>query len=247
MTSQLTEEPLIEASNLGLAYPLRQQQRLSLGDLFKRKTSELWALRGLTFSLQRHQIVGVIGNNGSGKSTLCLLLAQILGPSEGSLVVRARVSSLLSLGAGYNRELSGRENMRIYSAFLGIPREVFEERLGEVIEFSGLGAAIDRPLRTFSSGMRARLSFSVATSLDPEVLLLDEVLSAGDLSFRQKATTRIEEMISESSLVIVVSHSLGFLAGICTHALWLQEGRMMELGETSEVIDAYRESERRGK
>ncbi len=214
---------------------------------FRNAAPLLWALRGVSFSCYQGQALGIVGPNGAGKSTLCLLLAQILTPDEGEVFVRAEVSPLLALGAGFNGDLSGRANIQLCGAFLGIPRKVMNAKINEIIEFSELAEFIDEPLRHYSSGMRARLGFSVAATLDPEILILDEVLSVGDRSFQSKSRRQIEKMMTQSKLIVVVSHSISFLRDICTRCLWLDRGHMVQFGEASDVLDAYEQSTGDGK
>ena len=180
--------PLIELNDVGVCFRPRGPRR-SLKELAARRPTTQrapvrWALDGVDLTCYEGEAIGIIGPNGAGKSTLCLVLAGILTPDRGSATINGRVSSLLTLGAGFNQELSGRDNIRLYAAFLGIPRRKIDELMDEIIAFSELGAMIDEPFRHYSSGMRARLGFSIATSLDPEILILDEVLSVGDRKFR---------------------------------------------------------------
>ena len=235
--------PLVEVRDLAVSYQLRRRGTRSLRDLVAWRRRErrrvVWALDDITVSFFKGQVIGVVGPNGAGKSTLCLAIAGILAPSRGSVLLRAKISALLSLGAGYNRDLSGRENMRLYGAFLGFQRDAMEERLDEAIEFSELGMFIDEPIRTYSAGMKARLSFSVAMMLEPEILILDEIFAVGDRAFRIKAQRRIETMMEKSKLIIIVSHSLGFLRNICTDALWLDRGRLRQFGAVEAVLETY--------
>jgi ABC-type polysaccharide/polyol phosphate transport system ATPase subunit len=204
-----------------------------------RASKTLWALRGLTATFHEGQTVGIVGRNGAGKSTLCLTLARILTPDEGSATIRGDVSALVTLGSGFNLDLTGRDNIVLYSSFLGIPRDVIQARIPEIIEFSELGDFIDEPIRHYSSGMRARLGFSVASMLEPEILILDEVFAVGDRQFRLKSRKRLEQMMEQSRLIVVVSHSVPFLRGIATHCLWLDKGRVQQFGPADEVLDAY--------
>ena len=235
--------PLVEVRDLAVSYLLRSRGTPSLRDLVAWRRRErrrvFWALDDITVSFFKGQVIGVVGPNGAGKSTLCLALAGILAPSRGSVLLRANLSALLTLGAGYNQDLSGRENMRLYGAFLGFRRDEMEERLDEAIEFSELGMFIDEPIRTYSTGMRARLSFSVATMLEPEIMILDEILAVGDRRFQFKAQRRIDSMMEKSKLIIIVSHSLGFLRNVCTDVLWLDRGRLRQFGAVEAVLEAY--------
>jgi ABC-type polysaccharide/polyol phosphate transport system ATPase subunit len=236
--------PLVEAHDLGVWFRLHRKKKSTLkralltrGILGRREI--LWALRGVGFHCYEGEALGIVGHNGAGKSTLCLVLARILTPDEGSVTIRGRVSSLLTLGAGFNRELSGRANIQLYASFLGIPRKILEGKMDEIIAFSELGDFIDEPVRSYSSGMRAKLGFSVASSLDPEILILDEVLAVGDRKFRAKSEARMREMMNQSKLIVVVSHASAVLRDLCTHCLWLHQGRARLWGPADEVLDAY--------
>jgi len=237
---------LIEVRDLGVWFRLHKKKRTSVkaallsGGLAK-KHEMLWALRHVSFDCHEGEVVGVVGPNGAGKSTLCLTLARILTPDEGEVKIHGRISSLLTLGAGFNRELSGRANIQLYAAFLGISRKRLEQKMEDIIAFSELGDFIDEPVRSYSTGMRARLGFSVVTTLDPEILVLDEVLSVGDRAFRAKSEKRMREMMDQSKLIVIVSHSSSLLREICTHCLWLERGRVRRWGEAHVVLDAYDE------
>ncbi len=235
---------MIEVEDLGIFYRLQQRRRvgikqLLLGGGFRRDAPLLWALRGVGFRCHEGEILGIVGPNGAGKSTLCLAISKILTPDEGRVEVRGEISTLLSLGAGFNRDLSGRENIYLNAAFLGISRREVERRMEEIIDFSELGDFIDQPIRFYSSGMKARLAFSVAASLEPEILILDEVLSVGDRAFQQKSRRRLQEMMARSRVIVLVSHAMPFLRELCTHCLWLERGRMRAFGEAKTVLDAY--------
>ncbi|MEM7164289.1 MAG: ABC transporter ATP-binding protein [Planctomycetota bacterium] len=234
--------PLIELRGLGVCYRRQARQRTSVRELLSLRFSRgelLWALRGIDLICSEGQVLGVVGANGAGKSTLCMALAHILTPDEGEAIVRGKVSTLLTLGAGFNRDLSGRDNILLYGAFLGIERSRIQGLVDAIIDFAELRDAIEEPVRNYSSGMRARLAFSVATALEPEILVLDEVLSVGDRAFRAKSRARIEELMAASKLIVLVSHSQSFLRSLCTHALWLDRGAVRQYGPASEVLDAY--------
>ncbi|MAE95151.1 MAG: sugar ABC transporter ATP-binding protein [Deltaproteobacteria bacterium] len=244
MTVSHSGKPVIDVDGLGIFYRLQQRRRVSikkvlLGGGFRRDAPLLWALRDVSFRCHEGEILGVIGPNGAGKSTLCLALSQILTPDEGEVAVSGEVSTLLSLGAGFNRDLSGRENIYLNAAFLGISRAEIEGKMQEIIEFSELGEFIDQPIRFYSSGMKSRLGFSVAASLEPEILILDEVLSVGDHAFQQKSRRRLQGMMDRSRVIVLVSHSVEFLRELCTHALWLEKGRVRGFGAAKEVLDGY--------
>ena len=237
-------DPVVELRGLGVYFRLQQRSRMSirkalLGGGLRRHTPLIWALRDVDLTCHEGEIVGVVGPNGAGKSTLCLVLSRILEPDEGTVHVRGHVSTLLSLGAGFNRELSGRDNILLNAAFLGISRKEIGLRMGAIVEFADLGEFIDQPIRFYSNGMRSRLGFAIATSLDPEILVLDEVLSVGDRAFRAKSEARMQELMARSRLIVIVSHATSFLRSVCTRVLWLERGRVRAFGEAGAVLDGY--------
>lgn len=239
-----SSDPVVDLRGMGIYFRLQQRSRMSvkqflMGAATPRKAPVIWALRDVDLTCHEGEVVGIVGPNGAGKSTLCLALSQIIEPDEGKVTVRGHVSTLLTLGAGFNRELSGRENILLNAAFLGIPRKQIGVQMEAIIDFADLGEFIDQPIRFYSSGMRSRLGFAIATALDPEILVLDEVLSVGDRAFRQKSQTRIREMMAQSKLIVIVSHSTEFLRTVCTHCLWLDRGRVQMYGDAHKVLDGY--------
>jgi ABC-type polysaccharide/polyol phosphate transport system ATPase subunit len=203
------------------------------------EVKKIWALRDVSFVLRKGESLGIIGNNGAGKSTLCLLLSQIMVPTSGSIHVSGHVSALLSLGAGFQGDLTGRDNIFIYGIYLGFTREEMRSRFREIYEFSELGEAIDYPVRTYSTGMRAKLAFSIASSVKPEILMLDEILGVGDISFQKKSAAKMKSLISESNALIVVSHSMSTIRKLCSKVIWLEKGRLVEAGPTEDVVTEY--------
>jgi ABC-type polysaccharide/polyol phosphate transport system ATPase subunit len=200
---------------------------------------EFWALKNVSFSVREGSTFGIIGGNGAGKSTTLKLLSQILVPDRGSVQVKGRVSALLELGAGFHPELSGRENVFVNGAILGLSRRVLRERLDEIIDFAGIGAFVDSPVKTYSSGMYARLAFAVAVNVDPDILLLDEVLSVGDEVFQRKSAEKIAQLRAGGRTVVLVSHSLASVQQLCDTAAWIDHGAVMAIGKTADVVDAY--------
>jgi ABC-type polysaccharide/polyol phosphate transport system ATPase subunit len=200
------------------------------------------ALDGLSFSVGKGEAFGVIGGNGSGKSTLLKTVAGILAPTSGRVVVDGRVSALIELGAGFHPEISGRENVFINAAVLGLSRREAERRFDAIVDFAGLADFIDEPVKNYSSGMYVRLGFAVAIHTDPEVLLVDEVLAVGDEAFAHRCLARIEEFLAAGRTLLLVSHSLALVEERCDRALWLEAGRAREIGEPRRVIDAYRQA-----
>lgn len=201
------------------------------------------ALREVSFSVCRNEIFGVIGNNGAGKSTLLKLVARVLRPTSGRVCVKGRVAPLLELGAGFHPELSGRENVYLNGAMLGFTRAEMKRKFPGITDFSELGDFIDAPLRTYSSGMWARLGFSVAIDVDPEILILDEILSVGDESFQRKCLNRIEQFVKGNATILLVSHHMSLIEAMCDRAAWLDHGRLMAIGPVHEVVSAYRQAQ----
>lgn len=206
------------------------------------------ALEGVDFKVARGEAFGVIGGNGSGKSTLLKLVAGMLKPTTGRIVVEGRVAALIELGAGFHPEISGRENVYINGAVLGLSRKQIDRRYDEIVEFSGLGDFMEEPVKNYSSGMYVRLGFAVAIHTDPDVLLVDEVLAVGDEAFAHRCVRRIEELLAAEKTILLVSHSLDLVAGLCDRVLWLDNGVQRLVGEPRRVIDAYRQevAEREG-
>lgn len=241
-----TNEPVVELDDVGIWFHLHRRTKINLRQAilrrqFFQKPERLWALRHLSLKLYDGQVLGIIGPNGAGKSTLCLVLSQILPVDEGVVTVRGKVSQLVGLNIGMQQDLSGRSNVRLMAAYVGIPKEEVDRKMAEIIEFSELGHFIDEPMRHYSSGMKARLGFSVATALQPDILLLDEVFSVGDARFRHKSKKRIEDMMAQCRLIAVVSHSTDFLRSLCTDCLWLDHGEVVRFGKAADVIDEYEE------
>jgi ABC-type polysaccharide/polyol phosphate transport system ATPase subunit len=199
------------------------------------------ALLDVSFKVEHGEFLGVIGHNGAGKSTLLRTIAGILPPSSGRVVVNGYVTTLLSVGIGFNGELTGRENIRLGGLANGLSPKEVAAREEEIAEFSGLGEFIDYPLKTYSSGMRSRLGFSVAVHMDPDILLIDEALSAGDAEFRTKASEKIREIMSRARAILLVSHGLATVEEMADRVLWLDHGRLMGHGEPAEVINSYKE------
>lgn len=199
------------------------------------------ALEGIDFTVSKGEAFGVVGGNGSGKSTLLKLVAGMLKPSSGRITVAGKVAALIELGAGFHPEISGRDNVYINGAVLGLPRKVIDRRYADIVEFSGLADFMEEPVKNYSSGMYVRLGFAVAVHTDPDVLLVDEVLAVGDEAFAHRCLRRIEEMLAEGRTLLFVSHSLDLVEGLCDRVLWLDHGRQRFLGEPRRAIDAYRQ------
>lgn len=204
---------------------------------------ETCGLSDISLTINKGEIIGIIGRNGSGKSTLLRTMAGIYKPDEGWIGINGQISLLAGVGVGMNKDLTGRENIHLYGSMLGNEREVMDSMMDEIIAFSELEEFIDEPLRTYSSGMKARLGISVATAVKPDILLIDEVLGVGDPGFKKRSQQRIREMMDDSNTVVLVSHSFSLLKEICSRMIMMEKGKMKCIGTPEEVIAAYHEAE----
>ncbi len=237
----------IEAHGLSIRYRRYFRKNLTLKDsvmnLFRgNRFEEYWALRGLSFTVAKGTRLGVIGRNGAGKSTLLRAIAGVLTPGEGTIRTYGRISPLLELGAGFRDELTGRENVFFNGAIMGLSRRDMSTRFDRIVEFADIGDFIDAPLSTYSSGMKARLGFAVATDIDPEILLLDEVLSVGDQNFRSKANDRMGEFFKQGKTVVLVSHSMEQIKKLCDDVIYIDQGQVVSRGDPEDVICKYIEN-----
>lgn len=240
--------PPIEVRDVSLRYRLDRSKVGTLKEatfrsLRKQRTMEsIQALDGVSFTVNRGEIFGVVGPNGAGKSTLMKVIARVLPPTDGRVIVRGQVAPMIELGSGMNPELTARENIVLYGALLGRDPNLLRDRVDAIVEWAGVEEFVDVPTRTFSSGMMARLAFSVATDIEPEVLVVDEVLSVGDKVFRAKSQDRMNQLIAGGAAVVIVSHSIPLLRDVTTRALWLDHGHIKMLGPAAEVLDGYQAS-----
>lgn len=238
-------QSMIEVDNVSVCFRLDNNRVASLKEFVTHKLSgklsytEFWALKNVTLSVKKGEVLGLIGRNGAGKSTLLKSISGIYKPTKGSILCRGNVVPMLELGAGFDFDLTGRENIFLNGAVLGFSEEFLKIRLNEIIAFSELGQFIDVPIRTYSSGMLARLAFSVATMVDPEILIVDEVLSVGDESFQAKSRARMMELMGGGTTVLFVSHSLEQIREMCDRVVWLEQGQVKIIGPTQEVCDNY--------
>jgi ABC-type polysaccharide/polyol phosphate transport system ATPase subunit len=216
--------------------------RRSLGRLRHREQEEVIALDGVSFRVAKGEAYGIIGRNGAGKSTLLRCIAGTLRPNSGKVVVNGKLSTLLQLGVGFNPELSGHRNIYLGALAAGLRKKEIDQIFDDIVEYADLGSAIDRPVKTYSSGMFSKLAFSVSMHLDPDVLLLDEVLAVGDVAFRAKSMKTMQELLDKSGTIVFVSHSLESVEGFCDRVLWLEDGRVMAEGDSVEVVGLYKEA-----
>ena len=205
----------------------------------ERLVREIEAVKDVSFEVAHGSVLGVVGVNGAGKSTLMRTVAGILPPTEGRVEVDGRVSTLLALGVGFNRELSGRENVVLGGLAAGLKREQLREKYDEIVKFAELGDFMDLPMRTYSSGMYGRLAFSVAVNMDPDILLVDEALSVGDARFKKKSLRRMAKLCERAGTILIVSHALGTIRELCTEIVWMHKGRMVMWGDPETVIAEY--------
>lgn len=205
----------------------------------KIKYEEFWALKNVSFEVERGEVVGIIGHNGAGKSTLLKVISGILKPTGGSLEVHGNVVPMLELGSGFDHDLTGRENIFLNGSILGYSEKYLKEKYEQIVEFSELGKFIDVPIRNYSSGMLMRLAFSIATVVQPEILIVDEILAVGDAAFQEKSKARMLELMSGGTTVLFVSHSLEQIREMCDRVIWLEHGQIKAIGATKEICDAY--------
>ncbi len=237
----------IDVRRLGVRYNLRLTRQTTVRNSFKNLLqrqdgpTHFWALRDVSFQVVPGESLAVIGPNGAGKSTLLQVLAGIIQPNEGVVDVVGHVSSLLTLGAGFDADLSGRDNIRLAGAFLGIPHREMEKQLPGIVDFADIGEFIDASIKTYSSGMRARLGFAIATAVDPDVLIIDEVLSTGDAVFRAKSKQRIVELTKAAKGIVLVTHDMAWVTEFCNRALLLDHGHVIVKGPPEEVVALHQE------
>ena len=238
-------EKIIEASHVSMGYKMDMNRVTSLKEwvvTWLRKEHNyqtFWALNDVSLEVNRGEVIGIIGRNGSGKSTLLKIISGLFRPTKGSVSVRGKIVPMLELGSGFDPELTGRENVFLNGAILGYSETFLKQRFHEILEFSELGDFIDMPLKTYSSGMMMRLAFSVATMVQPEVLIVDEILAVGDEAFQRKSRAKMMELMGGGTTVLYVSHSLEQVRELCNRVIWLDRGSIVMQGETNEVCDAY--------
>lgn len=238
-------KPMIEVDHVTMRFRMNNDKILSLKEFVttalrgKLEYQEFTALEDVSFTVEKGETLGLIGRNGAGKSTMLKVISGILKPTEGSVQCRGNVVPMLELGSGFDFDLTGRENIFLNGAILGYSEEFLKEKYEEIVAFSELGEFINVPIRNYSSGMLARLAFSVATMVHPDILIVDEILSVGDAQFQEKSKARMLELMDGGTTVLFVSHSIDQIREMCSRVLWLEHGKVKKLGDTEEVCDAY--------
>ncbi len=239
-------KPVLKVEDVSIRFNLSKENVDNLKELIVKKLrgekiryNEFWALKNINFELGKGDRLGILGLNGAGKSTLLKVIAGVYKPTTGKITRKGNMAPMIELGAGFDPNYTGRENIFLYGSVLGFPRDFLEEKYEEILEFSELGEFIDVPIKNYSSGMRARLGFSIATVVEPDILILDEVLSVGDAKFRKKCEKKMKSMFDHGVTVLFVSHSLDQVKRLCNKAILLDHGEMIALGDIDEVSKLY--------
>lgn len=241
---------MIKINNVSMRFNLGIEKNFSLKLFFinmfkwkkeKKEKKEFWALKDVNLEVKKGEVVGFIGSNGAGKSTLLKVVAGVMKPTKGSVEKYGNICPMIELGAGFDMDLTARENIYLNGAILGYSREFINQKFEEIVEFSELRDFLDVPVRNFSSGMVARLAFSVATIVDPEILIVDEILSVGDIAFQQKSENKMRSMIEGGTTVLFVSHSLAQIEKLCDRVVWLENGTVKKIGEPKQICEEYKQ------
>ena len=241
----MSKQPAIIVDNVSMKFNLSKEKVDSLKDYIIKsikkeiKYNEFWALQNVSFTVEKGDRVGILGLNGAGKSTLLKVIAGVFKPTEGSVTKHGKMVPLLELGAGFDQQYTGKENIYLYGAMLGYSKKFIEEKFDEIVEFSELKEFIDVPIKNYSSGMKARLGFSIATLVSPDILILDEVLSVGDAKFRKKSEKKVLSMFDKGVTVLFVSHSLQQVQRLCNKAMILEKGKLIAYGDIDEIYEQY--------
>jgi len=245
----MANETMIKVNNVSMKFNLGIEKGFSLKQFFvdlfnpknwkKKKKSDFWALTDVNFEVKKGEVVGFVGSNGAGKSTLLKVVAGVMKPTKGKVDIYGNICPMIELGAGFDPDLTARENIYLNGAVLGYSKKFLDEKFDEIVEFSELKAFLDVPIRNFSSGMVARLAFSIATVVDPEILIVDEILSVGDINFQQKSENKMKSMIGGGTTVLYVSHSLESIRKLCDKVVWLEKGKIQMVSNAKEVCEKY--------
>jgi ABC-2 type transport system ATP-binding protein/lipopolysaccharide transport system ATP-binding protein len=238
-------EPVIKVEDVGMKFFLSKERTDNLKEyvikFIKREldSNEFWALKNISFELEKGDKLGLMGLNGAGKSTLLKIICGVLRPTEGNVEVNGNIVPLLTLGGGFSPDYTGRENVYLNGSLYGYPKSFIEKKFDEIVDFAEIEDFIDVPVKNYSSGMRARLAFSIATIVEPEILIVDEILSVGDATFQAKSMDKMNSLIKNDTTLLFVSHSIGMVRKICDKSIWLDKGNMVMKGSTTDVSAAY--------
>lgn len=238
---------MIKLENVSMKFNLGIEKNFSIKEAFisffdrkrRPKTTEFWALKDVSFNIKKGEVIGLIGSNGAGKSTLLKVVSGVMKPTKGKITVNGVISPMIELGAGFDPELTARENIYLNGAILGYSKQFLDDKFDEIVEFSELRDFLDAPVKNFSSGMVAKLAFSIATIVSPEILIVDEILSVGDIKFQEKSKNKMLELIRGGTTVLYVSHSLESIKELCSRVVWLEHGQIVKIGETKKICDEY--------
>ena len=241
---------MISVKNVSMKFNLGIEKEFSIKQAFvnffslknkknKKKKEEFWALKDVSFEIEKGEVVGLIGSNGAGKSTILKVVSGVMKPTKGKVQVDGVISPMIELGAGFDGNLTARENIYLNGAILGYSKPFLDSKFEEIVEFSELRDFLEVPVKNFSSGMTAKLAFAIATIVNPEVLIVDEILSVGDIKFQEKSRNKMLELIQGGTTVLYVSHSLEAIKDLCTKVIWLDHGHVVEIGDTNTICDKY--------
>lgn len=244
---------MIKLDNVSMKFNLGIEKSFSFKEAFirffqfkkkkKKKSEDFYALKDVSINIEKGEVVGLIGSNGAGKSTLLKVVSGVMKPTKGKVIVNGVISPMIELGAGFDAELTARENIYLNGAVLGYSKKFLDQKFEEIVDFSELRDFLDVPIKNFSSGMTAKLAFSISTVVDPEILIVDEILSVGDMRFQEKSKGKMIEMIKGGTTVLYVSHSLQAIRDLCTKVVWIEHGKVVMVGKTDEVCDKYYDSQ----
>ena len=239
---------MIELNNITMKFNLNIEKEFSIKQAFvnffsfkkkKKKKEYFCALNDISFNVKKGEVVGLIGSNGAGKSTLLKIVSGVMKPTKGKVEVHGAISPMIELGAGFDQDLTARENVYLNGAILGYSKKFLDEKFDDIVEFSELKDFLDVPIRNFSSGMTAKLAFSIATVVEPEILIVDEILSVGDIKFQEKSKNKMLEMIKGGTTVLYVSHSLESIKDLCDKVVWIEHGKMIKMGPAKQICEEY--------
>lgn len=242
---------MIKLDKVSMRFNLGIEKNFSFKEAFirlfqfkkKKKKEDFWALKDICFEIKKGEVVGLIGSNGAGKSTMLKVVSGVMKPTKGKVYVNGVISPMIELGAGFDNELTARENIYLNGAVLGYSKKFLDSKFDEIVEFSELRDFLDVPIKNFSSGMTAKLAFAISTVVEPEILIVDEILSVGDIKFQEKSKKKMMEMIKGGTTVLYVSHSLQSIKELCTKVIWIEHGQMVMIGDAKEVCDKYYEKQ----